>query len=138
MNFRARYYDPATGEFISQDPKEYVDGMSMYRGYFVPNGVDPSGNENGLICNLLTVVPDPRILLDVFSTGYDMHYNRNRFGRVPVTEVGAIKAGMIPQPDSKAIFHNFPTERITPGASIIDKERGRSSYFRRWCDLVRC
>jgi RHS repeat-associated protein len=40
---RARYYDNQTGEFISRDPLEYVDGMSMYRGYFVPNVRDPFG-----------------------------------------------------------------------------------------------
>jgi RHS repeat-associated protein len=43
MYYRARYYDPATGEFISQDPLEYVDGMSQYRGYFAPGGVDSEG-----------------------------------------------------------------------------------------------
>jgi len=41
--FRARYYDPNLGEFISRDPLGYVDGMSLYRGYFVPGGMDPSG-----------------------------------------------------------------------------------------------
>ena len=46
MHFRARYYDPGTGEFISRDPLEYVDGMSQYRGYFVPNGVDSYGTCN--------------------------------------------------------------------------------------------
>jgi hypothetical protein len=40
---RARYYDGQTGEFTSQDPLEYVDGMSLYRGYFVPRGADPTG-----------------------------------------------------------------------------------------------
>jgi hypothetical protein len=40
---RARYYDPNTGEFVSRDPLEYVDGMSQYRGYFVPDTVDPLG-----------------------------------------------------------------------------------------------
>ena len=40
---RARYYDTNTGEFISRDPLEYVDGMSLYRGYFVPNSIDPTG-----------------------------------------------------------------------------------------------
>ena len=40
---RARYYDPSTGEFISRDPLEYVDGMSLYRGYFVPALTDPTG-----------------------------------------------------------------------------------------------
>ena len=43
MYFRARYYDPHTAEFISTDPLEYVDGMSLFRGYFVGVGVDPSG-----------------------------------------------------------------------------------------------
>ena len=44
MYFRARFYDPATGEFISQDPLEYVDGMSMYRSYLSFNRVDPKGS----------------------------------------------------------------------------------------------
>jgi RHS repeat-associated protein len=42
MYFRARCYDPATGEFISKDPLEYVDGMSLYRGYFVADGTIPA------------------------------------------------------------------------------------------------
>ena len=45
MHFRARYYDPTTGEFISRDPLEYVDGMSLYRGYFLPQHLDPFGYE---------------------------------------------------------------------------------------------
>jgi len=43
MHFRARMYDPASGEFISRDPLEYVDGMSLYRGYFEISSVDPYG-----------------------------------------------------------------------------------------------
>jgi len=43
MYFRARYYDPQLGEFISRDPLGYVDGMSLYRGYFVPTNADPFG-----------------------------------------------------------------------------------------------
>jgi hypothetical protein len=43
MYFRARYYDPTTGEFVSRDPLEYVDGMSLYRGYFGLSFIDPSG-----------------------------------------------------------------------------------------------
>jgi hypothetical protein len=42
---RARSYDPTTGEFTSRDPLEYVDGMSVYRGYFVSAGVDPRGKD---------------------------------------------------------------------------------------------
>jgi hypothetical protein len=41
---RARYYDTHTAEFISTDPLEYVDGMSLFRGYFVGRGVDPHGS----------------------------------------------------------------------------------------------
>ncbi len=43
MYFRARYYDPENAGFVSQDPLEQIDGASIYRGYFVPNRVDPSG-----------------------------------------------------------------------------------------------
>ena len=43
MYFRARFYDPTTGEFISQDEEEYVDGYSMYRGYFLIGYVDVGG-----------------------------------------------------------------------------------------------
>ena len=45
MYFRARYYDPNSGEFISRDPLEYVDGTSLYRGYFVIRGTDPEGKQ---------------------------------------------------------------------------------------------
>jgi RHS repeat-associated protein len=45
LYFRARYYDPELGRFISQDPMMYVDGMSMY-GYCRSNPLcllDPMG-----------------------------------------------------------------------------------------------
>jgi RHS repeat-associated protein len=41
--FRARYYGPTLGRFLSEDPLGYVDGMNLYRGYFLPRYVDPSG-----------------------------------------------------------------------------------------------
>ncbi len=40
---RARWYDPATGGFVSRDPLVYVDGMSRYRAYFWLSKVDPAG-----------------------------------------------------------------------------------------------
>ena len=43
MYFRARYYNPLTGEFLSRDPLEFVDGMSLYQGYFILNRVDATG-----------------------------------------------------------------------------------------------
>ncbi len=52
--FRARYFDLALGRFINRDPAGYVNGSSLYNGYFVPNGLDPSG---------LTEVPDPNRLI---------------------------------------------------------------------------
>ena len=33
------------GRFISRDPVGYVDGMNLYRAYFVPNRMDPRGLE---------------------------------------------------------------------------------------------
>ncbi len=42
-HFRARWYDPTTGGFISRDPLGYVDGMSLYRGYFGLKSIDPTG-----------------------------------------------------------------------------------------------
>ena len=43
MYFRARYYNPLTGEFLSRDPMEFVDGMSLYRGYMGTTKSDPYG-----------------------------------------------------------------------------------------------
>jgi len=42
-DFRSRMFDPALGRFISRDSKGYLDGMSLYNGYFAMNGLDPSG-----------------------------------------------------------------------------------------------
>ncbi len=41
--FRNRMYSPRDGRFVSRDPIGYVDGFSMYSGYYVPNGLDPWG-----------------------------------------------------------------------------------------------
>jgi RHS repeat-associated protein len=50
MYFRARYYNPLTGEFLSRDPMEFVDGMSLYRGYFSISNVDPDGKNQRKVC----------------------------------------------------------------------------------------
>ena len=42
--FRARYYSDEMSRFISRDPLGYVDGQSVYAGYFAFGfGMDPSG-----------------------------------------------------------------------------------------------
>ena len=51
MYFRARYYSPQLGQFISRDPLGYVDGMSQYRAYFIPGGMDPSGTLKKCRCS---------------------------------------------------------------------------------------
>jgi RHS repeat-associated protein len=61
---RARYYDPSTGEFISRDPLEYVDGMSQYRAYFAIAGVDSLGMKSA----------DPITVKECFE-GLDWHYD---------------------------------------------------------------
>ena len=41
--FRARYYSAHLGRFISRDPLGFVDGLNLYRAYFVSRDVDPFG-----------------------------------------------------------------------------------------------
>ncbi len=52
-HFRARWYDPATGGFVSRDPLGYVDGMSLYRGYFGVASEDPYGLAVRILRNLI-------------------------------------------------------------------------------------
>jgi RHS repeat-associated protein len=42
---RARMYSPTLGRFIGRDPLQYINGTSLYQGYFVPNSIDPTGTE---------------------------------------------------------------------------------------------
>ena len=40
---KARMYSPGLGIFIGRDPLGYVDGMSVYRAFFIPNNLDSTG-----------------------------------------------------------------------------------------------
>jgi RHS repeat-associated protein len=40
---RARMYSAKLGRFVSRDPLVYINGMSVYSAYFVPNKKDPRG-----------------------------------------------------------------------------------------------
>jgi RHS repeat-associated protein len=46
MYFRNRYYDFILGNFISRDPKNYVNGGNLFCPYFANNGLDPFGLES--------------------------------------------------------------------------------------------
>jgi len=43
--FRARYYSGSLGRFVNRDPMRYIDGTNLYRAYFTPNYVDPTGRD---------------------------------------------------------------------------------------------
>src|SRR5690606_9679379 len=43
--FRYRWLSATLGRFLSQDPEQYIDGASLYRAYFVPGLIDPSGTD---------------------------------------------------------------------------------------------
>jgi RHS repeat-associated protein len=58
--FRERYYDAELGRFASRDPLQYVDGMSMYRGYYVPNGMDPTGLYDYECATVITILRNPK------------------------------------------------------------------------------
>ena len=40
---RARFYSAQLGRFISRDPLGFMDGMNLYRAYFIPRAMDPMG-----------------------------------------------------------------------------------------------
>jgi len=47
MHFRNRYYSAELGRFVGRDSAGYLDGMNVYGAYFVPDGIDPFGQEEG-------------------------------------------------------------------------------------------
>ena len=77
--FRARYMDHEMGRFVGRDPLGYVDGMSTYTGYFVPNGVDPTGN----------TVPSG-VSVQVFENEDDPDHEAGDHSRIAITLGGTI------------------------------------------------
>jgi len=75
--FRARYYSGSLGRFVSRDPLGYVDGTGLYGAYYVPNYLDPYGEETKL-CGELTVKYGPKVDMgngnDSYSVEVDISY----------------------------------------------------------------
>ena len=64
---RARTYQPATGRWLSMDPMGFVDGPNLYRAFFVPNGIDYSGQKCADSCDdMLSKVENPRNVIPSF------------------------------------------------------------------------
>jgi len=53
FHFRARYYSPELGRFLSRDPVGFTSGYNLYAAYFTLNDLDPTGN-----FNLLRLIKD--------------------------------------------------------------------------------
>jgi len=78
---RFRMYSPTLGRFISRDPIGYIDGMSLYAGYFVPNYTDPSGL--GLAEEIQKLVEEAKKLKEKGKNATEKevedHFGRRRF-----------------------------------------------------------
>ena len=71
--FRARYYDPTTGEFTSRDPLEYVDGMSLMRGYLAMQKVDPSGYSSCASTDCSQALNEKNVYIDAVTEWDDIY-----------------------------------------------------------------
>ena len=52
---RSRTYRPGTGRWMTADPLYFVDGPNLYAAHFVPNSLDPSGEEAVTVVCLVAV-----------------------------------------------------------------------------------
>jgi RHS repeat-associated protein len=99
-HFRARWYDPATGGFVTRDPLGYVDGMSLYRGYFGIIWLDPHGTMR---------VDDEK---DWDGIPLDNPYSGKEFGDQIWERVGKLeRVGWLVRPtEAKGMAWRDPTE----------------------------
>ncbi len=68
-HFRARMYDAKLGRFVGRDPLGYVDGMSLYRGYFAINGTDSLGLSNNDDVVILKHYTTPKNVIAIHTHG---------------------------------------------------------------------
>jgi RHS repeat-associated protein len=149
--YRARYYDPATGRFLSQDPIEFNSGQGNFYDYVSNSPLgnsDPSGlakcwyiisfwsDGNGW---LRCVPDDPRhsevsIKAASGNNGDSKHScknNRdctNRPGQGPIPLGDWYWGGVSQSKKDKGGRHLYPV----PGTGTNDKEQ-RSGILTHWC-----
>lgn len=98
--FRARWYDPSSGRWLSKDPIGIHGGLNQY--VFCGNNPVMYRDPTGLAWNPLSVASDAGSALIL------AHWNRNQHqeGRVPQTESQAIKRNWTPMKLSESVFHS--------------------------------
>jgi len=87
--YRARYYDPSVGRFLSEDRMRSVSGTLNFYGYVensAPNVIDPSGycpsSPNGDKSPCPNAKPDPRLRLVPISDCSHAGYRRTVYDLV--------------------------------------------------------
>lgn len=124
---RARYYDPATGRFISRDPFEGVhrDPVSLHRYLYananpITNG-DPSGR--------LTTVQVVQVTLIIADMALDVYSNVTKGGQSAGQIVfSAIVTGVLSAVTSSAGFANqIAKSSVVLGSRLATKLMGRAT-----------
>ncbi|WP_437203000.1 RHS repeat domain-containing protein [Planctomicrobium sp. SH664] len=78
---RARIYQPTSGRWWSVDPLGFVDGLNLYRAYFVPGGVDPLGTQCDKVFNSGTYNQGRPTIPE--GPTYDVYLNESQVGYGP-------------------------------------------------------
>lgn len=120
---RARYYDPAAGRWISEDPIKFAArdlNLSLALGNNPASGVDPSGLQTAGAGTAKTA-PLP-VHVGAYASGGNMPVlppwpkgdGRNKNNVAPLTEQEAIALGFEKCPPSAAVFHQPGKKYIGP------------------------
>ncbi|MFX8676716.1 RHS repeat-associated core domain-containing protein, partial [Acinetobacter baumannii] len=56
MQYRARYYDPVTGRFVSEDPKKFAAGINFH-AYCNKSPID-CNDPSGMYPSVVVTMPD--------------------------------------------------------------------------------